>query len=87
MEVKQIRSFRNGWPEMVGFVSTQEVETAWTLLDRSENSLPASLRPPQLDALFYILQGYHVLLNISTGQLLLMTIIIMYIENMCGFWP
>ena len=50
-------------------LSKFEVDDRWAGLDRTDNSLPVSLKPAQRDTLFYILQGKHVLLNVPTGVL------------------
>jgi hypothetical protein len=52
---------------MLHLGSVAEVEPLWLALDRRGGSLPLQLRLPQRDALFYILQRRHVLLNVATG--------------------
>ena len=45
-----------------------DVEVKWSLLDRTANSLPLTLRPPQRDALGHIMDRKHVLLNVGMGK-------------------
>ena len=46
--------------------SPDQLDVFWAGLDRSNNSLPPTLRPPQRDALFHI-RNKHVLLCVGTG--------------------
>ena len=45
----------------------EDVEEMWASLDRTNNSLPLTLKPAQRDTLLYILNGKNVLLNVATG--------------------
>jgi hypothetical protein len=53
---------------MLPLSSPAELEARWATLRLELPGLPPVLREPQRDALFYILRGEHVLLNVTTGE-------------------
>ena len=53
---------------MLTLSSPAELDDRWTELQRELPGLPAVLREPQRDALYNVLRGEHVLLNVTTGK-------------------
>ena len=47
--------------------SPSDLVNAWDNLRNTHPGLPSQLRLPQRDALFWLMQGKSVLLNIGTG--------------------
>ena len=54
--------------DMAKTVSASDVEASWADLVKKNNSLPATLRPHQRDALMYLLNGHHVINCVGTGR-------------------
>ena len=44
-----------------------DLDDRWAQMVTQNPLLPPTLRVPQRDALYYLLQGRHVILNINTG--------------------
>ena len=61
--------------------SPDELDGFWAGLDRSDNSLPPTLRPPQRDALFHI-RNKHVLLCVGTGLVYFLYILSIFLYNL-----
>ena len=52
---------------MLSLTDSAAVDELWQGLVEQKPNLPEVLRTPQRDALYHLLSGRHVLLNVATG--------------------